>query len=107
MNKRNALIFASLLFAVLASGPAGAVEESSLPPASSEMTQEEYAAYRARIREQLKAAQQTEGKDDAGKQEAEATTRRNPGSGYGQGYRARQERAGGAGGMGRSGGRGR
>jgi hypothetical protein len=105
MNTRYAAIFASLSFALLANGQVWAREDAALPPASSEMTQEEYAAYRARIREQLKAAQQAENKDEADQDKAETKTRRKPNKGYGQGYRARQERAGG--GMGRAGGRGR
>ena len=104
MNIRNASLSASLLFALLASAPLLAAEEAVLPPATSEMTREEYAAYRARIREQLEAAQQTEGKDEADNDDAETTTRRKPDRGYGQGYHARQERAGG---MSRAGGRGR
>ncbi len=82
--------------------PVRASEDASLPSAASEMTLEEYTAYRARIRDQMEATQQAENKEDAAK-----TTRRNTGNGYGQGYRARQERAGGNGAMGRTGGRGR
>lgn len=102
MNIRYASFFTALLFALMASAPAQAGEGASLPTAPSEMTQEEYDAYRARVREQMEAAQQAENKD-----EAATTTRRNTGNGYGQGYRARQERAGGNGAMGRTGGHGR
>jgi len=101
MNIRYAAIFASLSLALLASEPAWASDDATLPPATTDMTQEEYAAYRARIREQLKAAQQEENKSEA----ETTTTRRKSSNGYGQGYRARQERAGG--GMGHAGGRGR
>lgn len=100
MNIRNLSIIASMLFALTAIDPVWAEEDTVLPAGSSEMTQEEYAAYRARIREQLDAAQQAEDKND----EATMTNRRNT-NGYGQGYRARQERARSGGGMG--GGRGR
>ncbi|MBA3023784.1 MAG: hypothetical protein KKG03_06045 [Gammaproteobacteria bacterium] len=103
MNIRYASLLASLLFALSASAPVQASEDAPLPTAPSEMTQEEYDAYRARVREQMEAAQQTENKDEA----AATTTRRNTGNGYGQGYRARQERAGGNGAMGRTGGHGR
>lgn len=100
MTLRYASIFTSLLFALLASAPVQAGEDAPLPTIPSEMTQEEYAAYRARVREQMEAAQQAESKE-------EAAARRKTGNGYGQGYRARQERAGGSGTMGRTGGRGR
>jgi hypothetical protein len=101
MNIRYASIFAALLFALSANAPVRAADDAPLVIAPGEMTQEEYAAYRARIREQMEAAQQADNK------EAAATSpRRNPGNGYGQGYRARQERAGG-GAMGRAGGHGR
>lgn len=103
MNIRYASLFASLLFALSASAPVQATEDAPLPTAPSEMTQEEYDAYRARVREQMEAAQQAENKDEA----AATTTRRNTGNGYGQGYHSRQERAGGGGAMGRTGGHGR
>ena len=100
MNIRYVSILTSLLFALLASGPVRAGDDAPLPSANSEMTQEEYAAYRARTGEQLEAAQQEARKDEA------AGTQRRAGSGYGQGYHARQERARGSGDMGRAGGRG-
>ncbi len=100
MNIRHASILASLLFALSAFNPVWASDDAPLPSASSEMTQEEYTAYRARIREQMDAAQQAEKKDE------EATKHRKSNNGYGQGYRARQERAGGGTGMGRGSGRG-
>ncbi|MBU0688180.1 MAG: hypothetical protein KJ850_11590 [Gammaproteobacteria bacterium] len=102
MNIAYASIVASLFFALSASGPVWASDDAPLPSAASEMTQEEYAAYRARIREQLEAAPQAESKD-----EEQATTRRRSNNGYGQGYRARQDRARDTGGMGRASGRGR
>lgn len=61
------------------------------------MTQEEYEAYRARIQSQLEQAADT-GKAQAGQEEeADATSTQRASGGYGQGYRARQERIGGAG----------
>lgn len=107
MNTRYVSIIASLLFALMASDAVRASEDASLPSVSTEMTQEEYAAYRARIREQLEAAQQAESKEEADKEQAETTTRRKPDNGYGQGYRARQERSRGEGMMGRGAGRNR
>jgi uncharacterized membrane protein len=101
MNIRYASILTSLSFVLLAGGPVWASDDAPLPSASTEMTQEEYSAYRERIREQLDAAQQAEKKDE------EVTKRRRSNNGYGQGYRARQERAGGGAGMGRTSGRGR
>lgn len=102
MNIRYASILVPLLFALTAFDPVWASDDAPLPPAASEMTQEEYAAYRARIREQLEASRQADTKD-----EDEATQRPRSSQGYGQGYRARQERARGSGDMGRAGGRGR
>jgi hypothetical protein len=101
MNIRNASLFAALLFTLSVNAPVRASEEMPLSSATGEMTQEEYAAYRARIREQLEAAQQAEGKAE------EVVPQRRNSSGYGQGYRARQERARGNGDMGRVSGRGR
>ncbi|MFH2134156.1 MAG: hypothetical protein ABII81_03135 [Pseudomonadota bacterium] len=101
MNIPYVSIFASLLFALLASGPVQAGDDAPLPSAASEMTQEEYTAYRARIREQLEASKKAEDKDEA------AVTQRKNNNGYGQGYRARQDRARNNGGMGRASGRGR
>lgn len=102
MNISHASVAASLLFAMLASGPVWASDDAPLSSAASEMTQEEYAAYRARIREQLEASKKAENKDDE-----EATRHRKSNNGYGQGYRARQDRARNDGGMGRASGRGR
>jgi hypothetical protein len=101
MNIRNASILASLLFALSVIDPVWASDDAAFPSASSEMTQEEYTAYRERIREQLDATQQAEKKDE------EVTKHRKSNNGYGQGYRARQERARNSGGMGRASGRGR
>ncbi|GAB5605841.1 hypothetical protein [Sideroxyarcus sp. TK5] len=101
MNMRHPYFLASLLFALLASGVARAEETPPAYPAMGEMTQEEYAAYRARISKQL------EEKEQSGSSEAKETRIRKPANGYGQGYRARQERARDAGMMGRAAGRNR
>ncbi len=101
MTIRHTSILLALWVALSAFNPVWAADGDGLPATTSEMTQEEYAAYRARIREQLDAAPQAENKD-----EATATTHRRNNNGYGQGYRARQERSR-SGGMGYGGGRGR
>ena len=103
MTPRDAtMILASLLFTLLSSTAVWAAESEPVPPASSEMTQEDYAAYRARIQKQLEVAQQAERKD-----ETETTTRHKPNEGYGQGYRERQQRTRGNGSTGRASGHGR
>jgi len=102
MNIRYLSSSSLLVFALWSGSPAWADDVISSPPVSSEMTQEEYAAYRARIREQMEAAEQS-----GGKEEERSATRRRSSDGYGQGYRTRQERARSSGGMGYGGGRGR
>ena len=84
---------ASLLALFLASSMACAEQVS--PSAPSKMNPEEYAAYRAKISKQIekktakkKAEQHKNNSDEA------TETWREPRSGYGQGYRARQERLG-------------
>jgi len=96
------MILASLLFTLLSSTAVWAAESEPVPPASSEMTQEDYAAYRAGIQKQLEVAQQAERKD-----ETETTTRHKPNEGYGQGYRERQQRIRGNSSMGHASGHGR
>ncbi|NCN89777.1 MAG: hypothetical protein GW936_10150, partial [Gallionella sp.] len=87
---------------LLSSTAVWAAESEPVPPASSEMTQEDYAAYRAGIQKQLEVAQQAERKD-----ETQTTTRHKPNEGYGQGYRERQQRTRGNGSTGRASGHGR
>ena len=101
MNMRHTSFLASLLLALLVSGIARAEEATASFPASDEMTQEEYAAYRARIGKQL------EEKEQNASNETKESRIRKPANGYGQGYRARQERARDSGMMGRAAGRNR
>ncbi len=97
MNMRHATILASLLFALLANGTVRAEDTPAVYPAMGEMTQQEYADYRARISKQLE--------EKVGSNEAKETRIRKPANGYGRGYRARQERAMDNGMMGRAAGR--
>lgn len=101
MNMRHTSFLASLLLALLASGAALAEETPNTSSALGQMTQEEYAAYRARISKQL------EEKEKDSSNEAKQNRIRKPASGYGQGYRARQERARDGGMMNRGAGRNR
>lgn len=91
MSNRHTLFAVPFLCAVLASGSALAEQGYA------DMTREEYEAYRARIQSQIDKtdaaadapadAAAVEAMDEGGKPET---------SGYGQGYRARQERSAGS-----------
>lgn len=90
------MIIRSILFAGLLLGamPVSADDQG--------MTQEEYEAYRARIQGQLEQAGDTVKPQTAEGEEAAPSASKGEPAGYGQGYRARQERSGGQGMAGRA-----
>lgn len=106
MKNRYGSFIVVALCVMFASGAAGAADAVVPLVGQVDMSQAEYEAYRARIQRQIESGETRSGRTDGATDDKTEKPRESAGSGYGQGYRARQERSAGAGRMdaGRSGG---
>ncbi|MDP2762706.1 MAG: hypothetical protein Q8O64_20285 [Sideroxyarcus sp.] len=94
MNIRHGIFFPFLLCATLANSAAWAGDTSPDLSARDGMTREQYEIYRARIQRQIEGGETTQEKQPEEKAKTEkGADRQSAAGGYGQGYRARQERS--------------